>query len=92
MESNDRLDRMKKAIEEFTAAFYQRSDDAVKKFSSSMDDINNGIMELVLNKDKYGINETSLLKSLTLAMNAVQEKDFILAADIFKFDILPLAA
>ena len=32
MENNDRLDRMKKAIEEFTAAFYQRSDDAVKNF------------------------------------------------------------
>lgn len=79
-------------IEEVTECFYKqknkegyaRLDGVLESISSAVDKI----FEYKLENNSIEIDETRLISTLTDAMKAIEEKDTILLADIFQYEIL----
>lgn len=84
---------MKKELEEIKEdidIFYQqKAGEALKKFDSVLDkvgNITNVLFGYKAEHEEFSLDEERYRESLTEAMNALEERDFILLADILQYD------
>lgn len=79
-------------IKETVDFFYQQKDkEALKKFETVIGGMMSSIDSLVAYRNEnsdFTFDETKIMDTLTEAMNALQDGDFVLLADILQYDFL----
>jgi len=79
-------------IKETVDFFYQQNDkEALKKFETVIGGMMSSIDSLVAYRNEnsdFTFDETKIMDTLTEAMNALQDGDFVLLADILQYDFL----
>ncbi len=85
------LQQMNKDIEEITDHFYRKQDkEGYDKLNQNIPKIMGVIEEIMVfaSKNKnIQIDENAILNALNKAMNAMEQKDTVLIADILKYEL-----
>ena len=82
---------MEEIKEDIDIFYQQRTGEGLKKFDCVLDKVSNIVNCLFGYKEKheeFSLNEERMKESLTEAMNALEERDFILLADILQYDFI----
>ena len=86
------LEREVNEIQEQLNLFYQQKTEvALNVFSDILDKVKNVVDQLFAYKEDqklFSLDEEKIVRFLTEAMSAIEEKDYILMADILQYDLV----